>query len=276
VRAHLATDQNGFLDHALGTPATALLTNEFPARSLPGGSIDHVISLRFWLSSSDVEELERRRHVAGDGPFFFYLGIEAVVAGLKTYNQAPQRSGSAADESLWPMHYGMFSQVFPFWRTEISPILVAIEGATWIRDVLPRLGYDRHRVVEISFPPPFPDHPSAASEWDKARRALDEQRYSDCVSECRDLLAMWQNQLKATKSRHVATIIAEEQGWADDDGRTRFLDRLWIAATDIVNVPHHPEGELTDQAFGAADARLMLMLTACLSQYVSDRVRPAS
>jgi hypothetical protein len=167
------------------------------------------------------------------------------------------------------MDYGMFSQVLPFWRTNISPVWVSIESSTWVRDVLPGLGYDRSRLIEIPFPPPLPEHPSAASEWDKARRALDEQRYSDCVSECRDLLAMWQSQLKATKDRPVAVVVAEKRGWADSDGRIAFLDGVWKASIDIVNAPHHPEGKPVEQHFDAADARLMLMLTASLSQYIN-------
>jgi len=271
VRARLATDQQASHQLTIGRSATELLVNEFPARSLPNGSLDHVIPLRFGLSAADVEELEKRRHDAPGGLFTFYLGIDAVVAGLKTYNQVPMKPGAATEASPWPMDYGMFSQMLPFWRTSIPPVWVSIESSTWAREVLLGLGYDRSRMIEISFPPPLPDHPSAASEWDKARQALDAQRYSDCVAECRDLLAMWQGQIGATKHRTVAAIIAEGQGWTDDDGRTVFLDGLWKSAKDIVNTPHHPEGSPIEQNFDASDARLMLILTATLSQYLNDR-----
>ena len=81
---------------------------------------------------------------------------------------------------------------------------------------------------------------------------------------------MWQSQLGAGKSQSVASIIAARRTWREDDGRRAFLDRLWKAAIDIVNAPHHPEGQPTAQHFDAADARLMLVLTAALSQYVSE------
>jgi hypothetical protein len=230
--------------------------------------MEHTVELRFHLTPADVENLESKRHASPSDTFTLYLGLDAVVAGLKTYNQMPTAPGADAERSPWPMQYGMFSQVFPFWSTKISPVWVSIERSSWVR-VLPGLGYDRSRLIEIPFPPPLPDHPSAASEWDKARRALDEQRYSDCVSECRDLLAMWQSQLQATKARPVVSVVAEQRGWADSDGRRAFLDSVWKAATDIVNTPHHPEGTPVEQHFDASDARLMLVLTATLSEYVS-------
>jgi hypothetical protein len=268
LRARLATDQNASAHLTIAPPTTELLLHEFPARSLPNGSGEHVVPLRFALTHAEVEEIERMRHAAPGDILTLYLGLDAVVAGLKTYNQQPPRPGT--DEMPWDMHYGMLSQVLPFWRTNIAPTLVAIERSTWVRDVLPGLGYDHSRLIEMTFPPPLPDHPGAAREWDKARRALDEQRYSDCVSECRDLLAMWQTQLKATKEHPVAAVISEKRAWTEDDGRPAFVDGLWKAAIDIVNAPHHPEGKPVEQHFDAPDARLMLTLTAALSQYVNS------
>ena len=270
LRAGLSTDQHASPHLSIGQPTTELLLNEFPVRSLPNGSLDHTVQLRVRLSPADIDDLEKKRHAAPGDIFTLYLGLDGIVAGLKTYNQIPTKQGTNTEQSPWPMDYGMFSQVLPFWHTNISPVWVSIESSTWVRDVLPGLGYDRSRLIEISFPPPLPDHPSAASEWDKARRALDEQRYSDCVSECRDILAMWQSQLKATKNRPVAAVIAGKRGWSESDGRTGFVDSVWNAAVDIVNAPHHPEGQPAEQKFDVSDARLMLMLTASLSEYVNS------
>ena len=269
LRARLATDQHASHNLTIAQPTAELLLHEFPARSFANGSAEHVAPLRFYLTPAEVEDLERKRHATAGDIFTLFLGLDAVVAGLKTYNSV----GSQADTETmpWPMQYGMFSQVLPFWRTNISPVIVTVERSTWVRDVLPGLGYDRSRLIEVTFPPPLPDHPSAASEWDKARRALDEQRYDDCVSECRDVLVLWREQLKATKDRPVAAVIAEKRGWADTDGRISFLDSLWKTAIDIVNVPHHPEGKQVEQHFDASDARLMLMLTAALAEYVGRR-----
>jgi hypothetical protein len=268
LRARLSMNENAWPHTTIGHPATELLSEEFPARSFPAGSAEHTVELRFDLSPADIEGIETQRHATPSDVFKLYLGIDAVVAGLRTYNQFPPAPGTEKEHVPWPIEYGMLSQLLPFWSTKISPVSVAVERSSWVR-VLPGLGYDRRRLIEIPFPPPLPDHASAASEWDKARQALDEQRYSDCVAECRDLLAMWQNQLQATKKRRVATVVAERRGWTDTDGRTSLLDGVWKAAIDIVNTPHHPERQLVQQEFDAADARLMLTLTAALSSYIN-------
>ena len=266
IRASLSTAQNASSQHAVGTPASELLLHEFPAHSFPSGTADHAVDLRFQLASHEVEGLEKTRHAASTDIFQLHLRFDVVIAGLKTHNQGI----SASDPTPWDMNCGMFSEVLPFWSSKIPPTQIQIEQSTWVRNVLPGLGYDQARLVEMTFPPPLPDHPSAASEWDKARRALDEQRYSDCVSECRDILAMWQRQLGVTKDRPVAAVLAEKRGWAEGDGRPAFFDNVWKAAIDIVNAPHHPEGQSVEQHFDASDARLMLLLTASLSEYVNS------
>lgn len=248
-------------------PVTEMLTEGFPARSLPHGATDHTVQLRFFLTTPELEALERHRHTASSDPFMLYLGVEAVVAGLRTHNQI--NPGQPAEPSAWDRSLGLVSEVLPFWNTRIEPVWVGIEHSTWIREVLPGLGYDRVRLIEIELPPPLPDHPSAAAEWDKARRAFDERRYGDCVSECRDVLSMWSRQLGVTKARPLAEVIAEKRGWPEGDGRLYFLDAVWKAAIDVVNVPHHPEGREAVQHFDAADARLMLLLTAAVSVYIT-------
>src|SRR5579875_343042 len=249
-------------------PISEVLIEGFPARSLPQVAHDHTVALRFFLSGAELEALERHRHGLSADPFQLYLGVDAVVAGLRTFNQL--EPGAAPEETPWHMHFGMFSQLMPFWHVRIEPLWITIERSNWVREVLHGLGYDRSRLVEIGFPPPLPDHPSAASEWDKARRAFDGQRYADCVSECRDLLAMWQSQLGATKQQRVAAVIGAKRGWPPGDGRLAFLDAVWKATTDLVNLPHHPEGQVADQRFDAADARLLLLLTASLSAYLRE------
>lgn len=108
----------------------------------------------------------------------------------------------------------------------------------------------------------MPETPSAAREWDRARRALDDGRYDQRGSECRDLLALWQRTLRATRADPVAAVVARARGWSDDDVRRPFLEGLWRSLLDLVNGPHHPEGSDTVQEYDAADARLVLATTA--------------
>ncbi|HEX3679024.1 MAG TPA: hypothetical protein VHU90_04820, partial [Galbitalea sp.] len=219
-------------------------------------------------TQQELEALEAHRHASGADLFELYVGIDAVVAALQLRNETKPREQPPA--TPWNPGFGAFLQVLPFWSTRIMPIPVRIERSTWIRDVLPGLGYDRRRLLEITFPPPLPNHPSAASEWDKARRAFDERRYDDCVAECRDLLSMRRKELEATKGNPVSALLANRRRWPPSDARIAFVDGIWKSAVDLVNAPHHPEGHEQPQHFDAADARLILLLTAALSSYVRE------
>jgi hypothetical protein len=46
---------------------------------------------------------------------------------------------------------------------------------------------------------------------------------------------------------------------------------LWKEVGDIANAPHHPEGSVDAELFDWRDARLVLLLTAALSEYVAPQ-----
>ncbi len=145
---------------------------------------------------------------------------------------------------------------------------VQIDQSHWVDNVLPGLGYDRLRLLDLSFPPPLPDHSNAAAQFDRARGALDQRRYGDCIQECRGLLNMWERQYGATDQQRIAEKIAQERQWPDNDIRRQLLDTLWKKVSDIANAPHHPEGDVNAELFTGGDARLLLLLTAALSEYL--------
>jgi hypothetical protein len=267
LRAELGTDQYVSPQKTVGAPVSEALLNGFPVTSqtqAPG----HRLDLRFQLSFAEVEHLERQRQASRVDGLSLYLRLQPVVSAMRVHNEL--QPGQVPAATSWSAtELGMFAELFPFWYAQIPPLEVVIETSTWVNQVLPALGYDQLRLVEIRFPPPLPNHQSAAGEWDKARRALDEGRYGDAVSECRDVLSMWKNELKATNARPVALVIAEQHGWSEADPRRAFLDGLWKATVDLANSTHHPEGQSEAQQFLAEDARLMLLLTASLSEYVS-------
>jgi hypothetical protein len=270
VEATLTADQHGMPRDALCSSVVKDLTSGFQVRSLPSGTSDTTIELRFPLTNAEAQHVELLRHESRQSTFVLYLGVEASVAGMRTYNQ--MGSGSSPGDSPWEMNYGMFSQLFPFWTCQITPVQVRIEQSTWIERVLPGLGYDRTRLLELTFPPPLADHMSAAQQFDKAKRALDERRYGDCIQECRGLLNMWEKQYGAGgKQKRLADVIAGDRTWPENDIRRAMLDTLWKEIGDVANAPHHPEGDINSEVFNERDARLVLVLTAALSEYVEKR-----
>lgn len=266
VRAWLGTEQHVWPGNALCPPAIEDLLASFPVRSLPEGQNSDQVQLRFFLTPHQIEELERRRHAAPGDTSALYLRLEPVVVGLRTFKEMVP--GQVPQSGNWAQHFGLYSDLAVFWTASVSPIQIEVELSSWLRTVLPGLGYDTIRLLDVRLPPPLPDSPSAGAEFDKARRALDAHRYEECVAACRGLLGMWERELDATKDRRVAQVLAERRGLSEDDPRRWFVDALWKASRDVVSTAHHPEG--TSAEFQASDARLILLLTAALSEYVAS------
>jgi hypothetical protein len=214
------------------------------------------------LTQAEVEDVEALRHAANADVFTLYVYLDVVVAALKNHNQTgTEQTGNA--------RFGMFAEVLPYWTTQVQPVPINIENSSWVNNVLPGLGYDRLRLMELKFPPPSLEN--AAKQFDKAKRALDERRHGDCIGDSRGLLNMWEKQFKATKNRHVAQIIADERGWPEDDVRRQLVDTIWKRVGDIADAPHHPEGDVDAELFERRDARLILLLTAALSEYLDQQ-----
>lgn len=263
LQGSLSSSQDHNPANLIGRPVHEHLVNSFPVRSYPKSSESHTVLLNFFIEAQEITALERLRHSATSGLFELYLHLTPVVAGLQTSDEL-----RVADSESYPLDLGAYSQVLPFWRATVLPIRISIETSAWTRDVLPGLGYDRVRHIEVTFPPSLPEHEAATASFDFARQALDEKRYSECVASCRGILNLWVNQYSATNTVKIAQRVAKARGWGDDDKRVDFLDRIWKATTDMVNTPHHPEGSTEPLTVDASDARLLFMLVAALSEYL--------
>jgi hypothetical protein len=269
INSWLTTSQPAMVQNAVAEPVQRWLLNALPARSFPNHAGDHREDLRFFLTPWQVEDLEQRRHAGPEGQFQLYLGLDVTVAAVRTHNSITP--GQPVPETEYDPQFGMYSELRPFWNARVDAVWVQVEQSTWVRNVLPGLGYDRLRLVELTFPPALPGHSNAAAQFDKARRALDERRYADCIRECRGLLNMWEKHYGATSKRRIAEVIAADRQWPVGDVRRKLLDILWKEVGDVANAPHHPEGDVDGDIFDFRDARLLLLLTSALSEYVQPR-----
>lgn len=234
--------------------------------SIPSSSAESTVHLRFFLTAADVEGIERLRHATSSNGLLLHLSLEPTVAAIALHNTLPLEPQSTP--SQWDPRLGEYALVMPFWSSRVDDLPLQVEQSTWIRAVLPGLGYDRLRLLELELPPQLPGHASAAAQFDGAKRALDERRYSDCIKECRGLLNMWESHYGATGKRRVAGLVGDERHWPVDDIRRSLLDTLWKEIGDVANAPHHPEGDVNSELFEARDARLLFILTAALSEYL--------
>jgi hypothetical protein len=269
LRAALYKDQQNFPTSLTCQPIFLGQTNGFLAWSMSNGRVgSNRVELRFSITAHEIAALEYDRHTKASNVFDLYLKLEPAFAGLQHFNE--YQPGQQTVSGPWDdLRFGMYSQMFPFWTSTVQTILLRLERTTWIERVLPGLGYDRLRLLEVALPPPLPGHGSAATEFDKARQALDERRYSDCVAACRGLIGIWETALGASRDQRMADVVASRLEWTESDLRRRFLDDLWKAANDIANVPHHPEGQpVTPQPVDHRDARLLFLVVASLSEYL--------
>jgi hypothetical protein len=243
------------------------------ARSLPSGRNRFGVDLRFSMSLGSTYRLEFARHHS-TGDFTLHLRLEAPLVWVRHTWGEPRpsggRAGSVEANDPFQMQYGLHSEFSYFWTTEIDRLRLRIEPSVWINKVLPGFGIDNIRLIEVTLPPTLPEIGNAAKAFDDAQNAFHSKRYEDCISKCRAIIRAWNKQLGASSKEHLADVIAQRQNWPADDPRREMLDSIWQALLGASNLASHPEGQEASYQPGAADARLHLMMTALVSEYLHD------
>ncbi len=269
LRAALRPSHAAFPKDTLGRESTLDLTGGFLAWTRPDIESKNLIEMRIALSAVDIEDIERRRHQAQDGRAKLALFLDPLIEGVRHFNQQ-QPGQQKVNNGPWdePM-LGIYSQRFTFWASTIQPLPLNIEMSQWVEAVLPGLGYDTLRLIEIRLPPTLPGHEAATTEFDKARLAFDQRRYSECVGACRGLVNMWNRLLGSTKDAPMGSVVGDRLGWATDDPRRTFVTQVWVATLNVVNVSLHPEGRPQAQEFSSHETRLIFRQVALLSEFLS-------
>jgi hypothetical protein len=261
----------------IGHPTTVDLLRGIPVRSVPGGSSPYGVDLRFQLSLAAVHRLEAARHASAEDAFSLTVRFEGPLVWLhNTYGEARiSPRGPAAAEGADPFQgqFGLHSELSHFWTTDIDRLQVRIDPSVWIDKVLPGFGIENVRLVEVVFPPGLPDIGNAAKIFDDAQRAYRARRYEECIGKCRGIIRAWNMQLSATSKQHLAELVGNSQKWPADDPRRNLLDAIWQSLLEAGNVPHHPEGQDASYEPSAHDARLHLMTTAVVSEYLHQVMR---
>ena len=234
--------------------------------SVPWGAPDTGLDLRFRVTSALIEMVERVRH-AGDGVLQLSIEFEAVVAWVRANNEmAP---GMAGDPAIpFEPLYGMLADLTTFWTTRIDTLVFTVEQTTWLERVLPQLGYDEVRLVEIRLPRDL-DDAHARAAFGRQLRHFDRSGYEECVSASRALLHAWERQLGATSKSPVSTVVGDAVGWTPSDPRRTFLDQLWVAAKGLANAAHHEADQPAPLSLGRPETRAHLLLTAALSEWLT-------
>jgi hypothetical protein len=265
----------------IGSSAHLNLIWNMNYRTFPNAPTANTLQLSFNLTQEQVKKLEEAREDSHQDPFMLYVELDGVIAWLAgTGNSVgfhQPKPSTIRGENL-PLEFGMYSELIPFWNTSIGVLRVALESTTWVK-VLSGLGYDRVRLVEINLSQ-MPEAGFVASQFDKARRYLDEGRYEECIAACRSIQNVWEKRLNPTRARGktVAKALAEKLGWTENDPHYQFLDKTWQGLHDMTSAFHHPE-EISSVSNGSeessqlivasgADARCCFFQTIILSEYI--------
>ena len=256
----------------IGSPARASLLSGFPVRSLPEGSVPHQVQLRFALTPGTVYHLEAVRHAVPEEAFQLYVRLQGPLAWLPATRgevlPAGGRAGKVIENDPFQGQLGPHSELSLLWTSGIDDLRVQIDPSVWINKVLPGLGVDNLRLVDVGFPPGLPEVSNAAKAFTEAQDAYYGRRYVECISKCRAIIRAWNKKLVATSRQHLAELVADAQGWAADDPRRKLLDAIWQALLDAANMASHPEGQILSYQPTAHDAKLSLMMTATISEYL--------
>jgi hypothetical protein len=168
----------------------------------------------------------------------------------------------------------MFSIFAPFWSLAIGSLPLRIPTAHWLEKVLPGLGLDSLRLIEITLPSgggPLPH--AVVSYFDQARSDYDGGRYREAIQKCRDVRHAIEEHLGAIKERPVADVVAERVKLPPGAPQRPFLDGIWRALADLTSAAHHKEAS---KHLTQADASACLLLTALVVEYIETLLRPAS
>ncbi|MCL5284128.1 MAG: hypothetical protein M1330_05420 [Armatimonadetes bacterium] len=259
----------------VGPPVSVdLISENFPCRSIPNAMQSHEINLSFNLASNQIKKLEEAYHQSQNHQLKIDLRLKGTVAWLRHTGNMLQMIGNAGivestiGEGGWDANVGMFSDLSYFWNTTIETLGLMIEQSVWVDRVLPGLGLDRVRLIEMQLPRLDGEEDQVLERFNNALNNLDWGNYKDSIAACRDVRYLWEQKFDANKLKNpIADILAQQQNWPENDPRRQLLNKVWEGWAVLTSKAHHlPEENMPP--FTAADARFCLLLTAILTEYL--------
>jgi hypothetical protein len=247
------------------------LVNGLPARSFPGGTASHSVPIRVPLTAASIHHIEAMRHATGSD-MALWIVLDGRLAWVQhTYGE--RLPGDTSDDDPFQCQLGTHSTFSYFHRVDFDPLLLQIPQSQWVGQVLPGLGVDNLRLVELAFPSNLGGVGNVAKIFDDARAAYQGRRYEDCIRDCRGIIEAWNKHFCARTGNRLAQIVGDARKWGSndsDDPRRQFLDCIWKAAYDMTSWSHHPGERTANYEMDGRDAQLVWQLVAILSEYLQD------
>lgn len=247
----------------LGPSARINLMVGFSYRSTTNGPSTGFTSVRLPVGAALLTSLENQRLRHPEHAVSAYLHLQPTLAWLEqTGNVMPDEYG---EHPFRGEQTGPFSQLSYFWYPQAGDLAIQISASDWVQNVLPGLGHNQARFVEITLPTAAGLFPEAILEYyDAARRHLDLGNYREAIASCRDIRNTIEGHLGATRANPIGTVVADRLGFPADAPQRVILNTTWEALIIATNTAHHLPG---GPRLTGADARLCLYLTAILLDY---------
>jgi hypothetical protein len=264
--AAIALQSSTPVGQPIGPPVHLDLRPGMPVSSMPWGTPAHLLDLPFRLTPAIVERLDRLRH-RNNGALELRIGFSVVAAWVRrVYNQMTPNQ-PADTEVPFELMYGMLADTTAFWTTQVQDLVFTVNQSTWVDKVLPGVGHDEVRLVEVRLPRELDEREGAA--FGRQLRHLDRLDYQESVAASRALLHAWEQRLGATRQNPVGQVVGDQQQWPVGDPRRTFLDELWVTAKTLANAAHHEAAQPTPLSLAEPETRAHLLLIALLSEWLS-------
>jgi hypothetical protein len=268
VTCSLHLKSPAFDENQVGPSVTMHLARDrMRVRTFPQAPESAGFQLRIPLSQPVLGLLETHRHQAPDMAFRAYLRLAPTVGWLYEIGNSRRPDGTAdGPVDALESHLGMYSKLAQIWTAEIAPLSVEVPASVWVEKVLPGLGLDRLRLVEIALPEAGGVVPDGVVEhFDAARRDYDLGNYRECIEKCRYVRDALADHLGTTRTRQLGDVVADQRGLPPDAPVRNFWNGIWRGLWDITNAGHHASER---QPFTAADAHACLMTAALILEYL--------
>jgi hypothetical protein len=256
---------------AIGAPATRFWPGGGGFHSSDRSSMETQFQLRFPMTVEQVRLLEAAATAAAPHE------LELELRGDVTVGWLPEVGGQmhgAGRDQLPPgiQNLGMFSQLQPFWTTEMHMNTLRLSREQLAKNILPGLGLDRVRLAAIRLPSGADALPQKlVGEYDAATRDFDAGRFREAIEKCRDVRYTIEQALgaKDTNGERVADQISK-RGLAGER-MVAFIDSIWKGLAELTNEAHHRSDTV---AYTPTNARACLLTTAVMVEAISELLAP--
>lgn len=216
--------------------------------------------LLFSLTHQQIKQLEDLRSMPKSK---LYLYLDPIVARVQFTEDAYLMQGEyKQDVQQADLSY--------LWQAAIGTILIDTAEMKWTENILPNIGYDRYRLVEVGLPSSNTLVPELSVEYFKqAKKSYDEGNNLECLRVCRLALEEIKKHLQI-QNHQLGIAVTKKLGWPDNPELTeqaKFLNNTWLGLYTLANAANHTPSNLS---LLPADAHTGLLSVAVMLEYLGQ------